>query len=79
MPPSFKHHTVYGILGILIQHFTLYIQGIKRSHDHIGNLSNFTWLKEECIYELNQTIEENINYSDLARRYKLQNINGEKQ
>ena len=47
---------------------------MKRKHDHIGDLSNYNWDKEECIREVSQYPENfKINYTALANKYEVKN------
>ena len=55
----------------------LTLQGIKRKRDHVGIKTNYTWSQQECLQEIGNYEEgQQINYSDLARRYNLKNKAG---
>ena len=50
--------------------------GGKRKKDHLGDLSDFNFDKENCIHEVNSYNEnDEINFSALARKYNLRNSN----
>ena len=49
----------------------------KKSHYQVGNLEgnleNYTWDKENCVRQLNSSLEANINFSQLTRIFNLKN------
>ena len=50
---------------------------MKSAHNHVGDLQNYTWDKDNCIEEVERyPAYYNIDYSDLARRFDLKNKNG---
>ena len=47
-------------------------RGVKRPHDHVGNLEKYDWQSQDCLEYVNSLEEGSyINYSDLARRFGL--------
>ena len=52
--------------------------GLKRPHDHVGNISLYTWDSEGCLAEVNSYPDDyNINYSYLARKFGVLNSKNE--
>ena len=50
---------------------------MKRAHNHVGDLQNYTCDKDNCIEEVERyPAYYNISYSDLAGRFDLKNKNG---
>ena len=59
------------------KNFRINFYGMKRAHNHVGNLKSYSWDKNNCIEEVERyPADYNINYSDLARRFDLKNKNG---
>ena len=52
--------------------------GLKRPHDHVGNINVYTWDSEGCLAEVNSYSDNfNINYSYLARNFGILNRKNE--
>ena len=53
-------------------------KGLKRKHDHIGNLDSYTWDRQGCFDEVNSyKAGDKINFTELSRKYNLRNIQNE--
>ena len=45
-----------------------------RPYNHVGNLENFTWDKDNCLEDIKS--QRQVNYSDLVWKHRLRNGNG---
>ena len=49
--------------------------GQKRKKDHVGNLSNYNFEKENCFQEVNSySNDADINFTDLGKRHHLEDF-----
>ena len=56
-----------------------FVQGKKRKHNHVENISSYTQQKEACFKKLDETNDlEKINFSEMAQEFELLNENGKK-
>ena len=50
--------------------------GQKRKKDHVGNLNNYNFDKENCFEEVNAySNDADINFTDLGKRFHLEDVN----
>ena len=68
--------TTESFIKLYENHF---VYGKKRKHNHVGNISSYTWQKEACLKKLDEKNDsEKINFSEMAREFELLNENGKK-
>ena len=53
------------------------IKDIKLKHKHTGNITNYSWQKDDCLQNLQnwQDLEQR-NFTEMAKRYNLRDHSG---
>ena len=59
------------------QSYAILHQGYKLNHNHTGNITSYSWKKNECLQDLqNRQDSEKLNFTELAKKYNLRDQSG---